>query len=117
MLFSNFRPVSVLPLFSKILERLMYNRLLAFIEKHNLLYSYQFGFRVGHSPGLALIYLIDKISNALDNGECVIGIFLDVSKAADTVNHDILLKKLDHYGIRGVALDLLRVIFLQESSS
>ena len=102
--FSNYRPVSVLPLFSKILERLMYNRLLDFINKHNLLYKYQFGFRKQHSPNLALIILVDKISEALDKGDFVLGLFLDFSKAFDTVNHDILFKKLEHCGIRGIAL-------------
>ena len=76
MVFTNYRPVSVLPVFSKILENLMYSRLLSFINKHNLLYSYQFGFRRGHSPDLALICLVDEISNALENGEYVLGIFL-----------------------------------------
>ena len=84
MVFSNYRPVSVLPLFSKIHEHLMYTRLLSFINKHKLLYSYQFGFRRGHSPDLALICLVDRISNALGDGECTLGLFLDVSKAFDT---------------------------------
>lgn len=104
-LFSNYRPVSVLPLMSKILKRLMYNRLLSFLNKNNVLYKYQFGFRANHSPDLALLLLIDKISDALENGECVIGLFLDFSNAFNTVNHDILLKKMEHYGIRGMALD------------
>ena len=105
MLFCNYRPVSVLPLFSKILERLMYNRLISFINKHNLLFNFQFGFREGHSTNLALIYLVDKISNSLDTGEYVLGLFLDFTKAFDTVNHDILLQKLEHLGIRGISLN------------
>ena len=104
-LFSNYRPVSVLPLFSKILERLMYKRLLAFVNKHNLLYRNQFGFRANHSPNLALILLMDKISGALERGDYVLGLFLDFSKAFDTVNHEILFEKLSAYGVVGTSLD------------
>ena len=75
--FSNYRPVSVLPLFSKNLERLMYTRLRSFITKHNILYAFQFGFRKFHSPNLALIILIDRISKVLENGDYVMGLFLD----------------------------------------
>ena len=106
-IFSNYRPVSVLPILSKILERLMYNRILNYLNNNNLLYEYQFGFREKHSPNLAMIYLVDKISNALQNGEYVLGLYLEFSKAFDTVNHKILLEKLEFYGIRGVALKWL----------
>ena len=82
----------------------MYSRLLSFINRHNLLYKYQFGFRSDHSPNLALIILVDKISQALECGEYVLGLFLDFSKAFDTVNHEILFKKLEYCGIRGIAL-------------
>ena len=75
MLFSNYRPVSVLPVFSKIYERLMYNRLIQFINDNNLLYNFQFGFQKGKSTHMALIILLDKISEALDKGEYVIGVF------------------------------------------
>ena len=100
---SNYRPVSILPLFSKILERLMYNRLMSFIIKHKILYKYQFGFRKNHSANMALILLIDKIASAIEKGEFVLGVFLDFQKAFDTVNHTILLQKLNKYGIRGTA--------------
>ena len=77
MLFSNYRPVSVLPVFSKVLERLMYNRLITYINQNHLLYNLQFGFQKGKSTHMALITLFDKISEALDDGDFVIGVFLD----------------------------------------
>ena len=104
MMLNNYRPVSVLPFFSKLFERLMYNRLISFVNKHKLLYSYQFGFREKYSTSLAMIYLVDKISQSLDDGDYVLGLYLDFTKAFDTVNHQILLQKLQHYGIRGIVL-------------
>ena len=102
MIFSNYRPISLLPLFSKILEKLMYNRLLS---KCNVINKNQFGFRNNHSTYMALLIMLENIRNALDNGECAVGIFLDFQKAFDTVDHDILLDKLFNYGIRGIAFE------------
>ena len=104
MVFSNYRPVSVLPVFSKLLERLIYNRLICFINDNKLLYDYQFGFQKGKSTYMAMVILIEKISEALDRGDCVIGVFLDFSKAFDTVDHKILLQKLEIYGIKNISL-------------
>ena len=104
MLFNNYTPVSLLNVMSKVFERIMYSRLLSFLETYKILYQNQFGFRKQHSTYMALMLLIDEITKSLENNEYVVGVFLDFSKAFDTVNHDILLKKLDHYGIRGNAL-------------
>ena len=100
---SNYRPISVLPIFSKIIERLVYNRLLDFLNKHNILSSNQYGFRKNLSTSLALLDLVDKLTKSIENNEITIGIFIDLAKAFDTVNHHILLAKLYHYGVRGIA--------------
>lgn len=99
---SNYRPVSILSVFSKILERLMYNRIMEYVNKHEILYNYQFGFRKNYSTTMALSVLVDKIINSIEKGNYLMGLFLDFSKAFDTVNHSILLEKLDKYGLRGI---------------
>ena len=103
--FSNYRPISVLPCFSKILEKIMYKRVMKYLDMHSMLFQSQYGFRKKHSTNLATIELVTKILQAIDNSEYTIGVFLDLAKAFDTVNHEILLKKLEHYGIRGIALE------------
>ena len=102
MIFNHYRPVSLCTL-SKVFEKVMYNRLIKFLEKFSILYEYQFRFRRKRSTHLALITLVDKLTQAVENGEYVIGVFLDFPKAFDTVNHEILLDKLYHYGVRGCA--------------
>jgi len=105
---TNYRPVSVLPCLSKLFERVVYNRLLEFIETHRILSECQFGFRKKHSTEHCVSLLVDKICKAMDKGNNFVGIFLDLSKAFDTVNHNILLKKLEHYGIRGNILQWIK---------
>jgi len=104
-IYSNYRPVSLLPCFSKILERLVFNRCIQHINKHDILNSKQFGFRSNHSTSMAVTELVDKVNNAIEKGETTIAVYLDLSKAFDTINHNILLYELDHYGFRGIVLD------------
>ena len=104
----NYRPISLLSVFDKLLEKIIYIRLKSFLDKFKILYKYQFGFRTNHSTSHALIDITEYIYNALDKGHFVFGIYTDLKKAFDTVNHDILIKKLDHYCIRGVTLDWFR---------
>ena len=105
MFFNNYRPISLLSVFSKIIERLVYNRLLNFIRRHKIFNQNQFGFRNNNSTFMALKILVDNLVDALDNGNCAVGIFLDFQKAFVTVDHGILLDKLYCYGIRGIAHD------------
>ncbi len=103
--FTNYRPVSILPQFSKVLEKLFTKRLDIFIETHNLLVDSQYGFRTNRSTSLALMELIEEITNGIEKNKHIVGIFIDLKKAFDTINHNILLQKLERYGIRGVGLD------------
>ena len=99
----NYRPISLLSVFDKLLEKVMLNRLLQFLNKNDTLYKYQFGFRKNHATSNALAEVIDHIYKSLDEGNYVFGIYIDLKKAFDTVQHQILLYKLQHYGIRGIA--------------
>ena len=101
----NYRPISVLPFFSKILEKLMYSRLYNYLNENKILYNRQFGFRRGYSTEMALINATDGITKALDNKQHALALYLDFRKAFDTVDTKILLSKLQHYGIRGICHD------------
>ena len=105
---SNYRPISLLPTMSKIFEKLMYSRLMDFIKKHNILYKNQFGFQSNMSTEYAVNALLNNIFQTLEEKEYGVCILLDFAKAFDTVNHEILTKKLEYYGIRGTALQWLK---------
>jgi Reverse transcriptase (RNA-dependent DNA polymerase) len=105
---NNYRPIALLPAISKIFEKILAIRITNFLEKQNTLSTKQNGFRKGKNTIDTIEKFVNKISNSLDKGTPLIGIFCDLSKAFDCVNHQILLEKLHHYGIRGKPHKLLQ---------
>ena len=85
----------------------MYKKLVIYIEKHKVLYDKQYGFWKNHSTEMAIVNLTIKLTDAMDKNKLTVGIFLDLSKAFDTVDHSIIIAKLNHYGIRGIALECI----------
>ena len=106
-LLENYRPVSTLPIFGKIFEKIIYRRLYSYLTAKGILNANQFGFRKGRSTVHALHSSVNIISNAVNSNKHVLGIFIDLSKAFDTLDHKIMIEKLEHYGIRGNAKKLL----------
>ena len=98
---ANYRPISLLSNINKIMEKIVYSRVFNYLNINNIFYEQQFGFRPAHSTNHALINITEKIRETLDKGNIAAGVFVDFQKAFDTVNHQILLKKLSHYGITG----------------
>ena len=104
-LIHNYRPIAVLPFFSKIFEKIVYKYVKDFFDDNNILHDHQFGFRKHHSTSHAVITLVQRVTKALDTGKIIVGVFLNLKKAFDTVDHSILLKKMEKYGIRGNILN------------
>ena len=100
----NYRPISLLSSFSKIMEKIIAARLLDFLDANNMLSKWQFGFRPGHSTTHPMVHFLNKISTALNKKQHTISIFCDLKKAFDTCNHKILISKLEKYGIKNIEL-------------
>ena len=101
----NYRPISLLITISKVLEKIVYTWVYKFLQNNKILYNSQYGFRSEHSCEQATLELIGKVIQAKDKDMHAAALFLDLSKAFDTLNHEVLLKKLERYGIRGVCND------------
>ena len=106
--FGNYRPISLLPSLSKIFERVIFDQLLAYFTNNNLLCVNQFGFRPEHSTELAALKLVNSLIAQMDSNNVPVNIYIDLSKTFDTLNHSILLSKLEYYGITGRSNDLLK---------
>ena len=104
----NYRPISLLPIFSKIFEKIIHKKLYTYLNDSNILYNKQFGFRKNYSTDHGLIEVVNNISETIAKKCLTLGVFIDLRKAFDTVNHDILLEKLKHYGIENNEHDFFR---------
>ena len=105
---SNYRPISLLPTISKIFERILYNQLYDYFNSNNLLAEEQYGFRTNHSTEYAAVKLVDNVSKEMELGNTPTALYIDLSKAFDTLSFDILLYKLNYYGIKDNAFKLLK---------
>ena len=106
-LLNNYRPISLLPCVSKIFERVLFNQLYEYFDRNDLLTQHQYGFRKNHSTEFAAMELIDRVANLLELGKIPFNLYIDLSKAFDVLNHDILLSKLEFYGLNELTIKLI----------
>ncbi len=107
---NNYRLISLLSILNKTIEELVHKCLYQFLQKYEILYKFQFGFRKDHSTSLANIEIVENITEENQNGKFILGDYLALSKAFDSISHDILLHKLEHIGIRGIPLNWFMVM-------
>ena len=105
---TNYRPISLLPIVGKVIEKIMHTQLSGYLNQNKILFPSQYGFRKNHNTSFATMDFLDKVAKSVDNGEFAFGVFIDLSKAFDTINHELLLTKLAHYGVTGLALQWFR---------
>ena len=107
-LLNNYRPISLLPCVSKIFERVLFNQLYEYFDRNDLLTQHQYGFRKIDSTEFAAMELIDRVANLLELGKIPFNLYIDLSKAFDVLNHDILLSKLEFYGLNQLTIKLIK---------
>ena len=107
-IFSNYRPISLLPSISKIFEKIILEQITTYLDSNNLIHKHQYGFRKNHSTEYAALHIVNYLNYELDRNRTPTNVYLDLSKAFDTLSHNILIRKLKHYGVCDSALNLMK---------